>query len=54
MTSTLKTTLALNLSGLVDGESADASDVLNPLNDALDLLKAGQLSVNHSDTHLKH
>lgn len=53
--STAKTALTIDTSQLVDGptETANATDVTTPLNDLLDHLKNGQVSVSSNDTHVK-
>lgn len=53
--STLKTALTIDTSQLVDGptETANATDVTTPLDDLLDHIKGGLLSVSSNDTHVK-
>jgi hypothetical protein len=58
MTSTAKTTAATNLDTgfLVDGQTADAGDVLTPFNDAEEAIDQARetVSVSPDDTHVKH
>lgn len=54
MTSVLKSSLTYNSSQLVQGDTADATDILVATEDLLDNDKAGRLSVTASDTHVKH
>lgn len=54
MTSIAKTSLTYDSSQLVQGDTADATDVLLATNDLLENDQAGRLSVTASDTHIKH
>lgn len=54
MTSTAKSGITADTSGLVDGTSADASDVLNPITDLLDHAKSGRVAVTAADANVKH
>lgn len=54
MTSTVKSAVTADTSGLVDGTTADASDVLDPIVDVLDHVKSGRVSVTAADANVKH
>lgn len=54
MTSTAKSSITANTAGLVDGSSADASDVLNPITDLLNHAKSGRVAVTAADANVKH
>jgi hypothetical protein len=54
MTSIAKTSLTYDASHLVQGEAADATDVLVATNDLLENDQAGRLSVSSADTHVKN
>jgi hypothetical protein len=53
MTSNLKSSLAADNSLLVDGQQADAGDVIAAINSLLTLAKNGRASVSPTDTHVK-
>ena len=54
MTSTAKTSIAPDVSYLVDGQTADAVDVLTAIEDLRDYVRSGAVSVSANDTHVKH
>lgn len=54
MTSTAKTSIAPDVSYLVDGQTADAADVLAAIEDLRDYVRSGAVSVSANDTHVKH
>lgn len=54
MTSQLKTSIAPDVSLLVDGQTADAGDVLAAIEDLRDYVRGGQASISATDTHVKH
>lgn len=54
MTSTAKSGITADVSGLVEQTPADAADVLNPVIDLLDHIKSGAGAVSADDTHVKH
>jgi len=54
MTSTAKASVSVDTTALTDGETADATDVVAPIDDLTDLVKSGQGSVTAADTHIKH
>lgn len=54
MTSTIKTSVVVDTSALVDGTGADASDVSIPLTQTQTQLRSGQVAVSAADTHVKH
>ncbi|MGJ3241150.1 MAG: hypothetical protein ACFE0Q_20740 [Anaerolineae bacterium] len=54
MSSTLKTTLTIDDSAIVDGNTIDASDHTTPFGQVETQFRSGQLSVSAEDTHVKH
>src|SRR5688572_11574928 len=54
MTSTPRSGITADLSGLVEHTPADAADVLNPITDLLNHVKSGATAVSADDTHVKH
>lgn len=54
MSSKLKTAIIVDDSLIFDGNTIDAINHTNPLEDAQDQLREGQLSVSSADTHVKH
>jgi hypothetical protein len=54
VTSTIKSAVTADISGLVDGTGADASDVLNPIEDVLEHVKSGRVAVTAADANVKH
>jgi hypothetical protein len=54
MTAITKASVTADTSGLVDGTTVDAADVLNPITDLLNHVKQGRVSVSATDTHVKH
>lgn len=53
MTSTAKTAIAPDVSYLADTQTADAADVLIPIEDLRDYVRAGRVAVTGADTHVK-
>lgn len=51
--SATKNSITADLSGVIDGQDNDAADVLNPLLELRGHIRAGQLSVSATDTHVK-
>lgn len=54
MSSVAKTSLTADISMLVQGEAADATDVIPAVTDLLNHNKSGRLAVSSGDTHAKH
>jgi hypothetical protein len=54
MTSTIKTGVTMDTTALLDGQTADANDVITPLDDLLAHVKNGRVSITANDTHVKH